>query len=132
MTKTILFVCQGNSIRSIIAEAAFNHFCRKNYIAKSAGTLPIHRIDDKTRQVLKEEKIQLNKEVPTPLKYEEIASAYRLVLMNENIPNFPVMIPKEMIIQWQIGEVVGKPIEEFRKARDHIISNVKELIKKLK
>jgi arsenate reductase len=132
MTKTILFVCHGNSIRSIIAEAAFNKFCKRKFKAKSAGTLPAGYIDDKTKKVLKEDHIPLKKDAPTPLEYDEIVKAHKLVLLHKNIPNFPVMIPDEMIIRWDIRDVVGKPIDEFRKARDEIIEDVKDLIKKLR
>ena len=132
MKKIILFVCQGNSIRSIMAEAAFNHLCKKNYQAKSAGTLPIHHIDDKAKEVLKEANIPLIKKEPSSLNYKDIVSAEKLILMNDDLPNFPVMIPKKLITKWRIKEVVGRPIDEFRKTRDAIIDEVKKLIKKLK
>ena len=64
MTKTILFICQGNSIRSIMAEAIFNHLCKKDYKAISAGTLHISRIDPKAKEVLK----KLAEENPDKLK----------------------------------------------------------------
>jgi arsenate reductase len=39
--KTILFVCSGNSIRSQIAEGLVNHFFGKEWVAFSAGTIPM-------------------------------------------------------------------------------------------
>jgi len=131
MPKTILFVCQGNSIRSIMAEAAFNRFCRKDYTAKSAGTLPIRHIDEKAKKVLQEAGIPLKKKEPTPLTYEGIVSAKKVILMNSALPNFPSQVPNHLLKRWDIPEVVGKPIEEYRKARDMIIQKVKELIRKL-
>ena len=129
--KLILFVCEGNSIRSIIAEAIFNEACKKNYFAKSAGTLPASVIHPDTKKVLKEIDIELKKEKPSPLIFEDVDSAYRLVLLEKNTPNFPVMIPKDIIIQWNIKDPLGGDIERFRKTRDEIFSAVGKLIKEL-
>ncbi|MBR9691921.1 low molecular weight phosphatase family protein [Candidatus Woesearchaeota archaeon] len=132
MTQKILFVCQGNSIRSIMAEAIFNHRCKEDCKSKSAGTLPITRIDPKTKKVLQEAEIPLVKQKPSPLTYEKIISSKKVVLMSKNLPNFPELTPKKLIIQWNIADPLGTPVQEFRKTRDKITRKVKELIKKLR
>jgi len=50
----------------------------------------------------------------------------------KNIPNFPVMIPEDIVVTWNVKDPVGKSVEEFRKTRDKIILEVKKLIKILK
>ena len=132
MTKTILFVCQGNAIRSIIAEAVFNKLCKKDYKAKSAGTIHVSKVKPKTKKVLQEINLPLTKKKPSPLTYSKINSAKKVILMNGNIPNFPKLAPKRLIIKWNILDPVGMPIEEFRKVRNKIILEVKKLIKKLR
>ena len=129
--KLILFVCEGNSIRSIMAEAIFNEISKKNYFAKSAGTLPASVIHPDTKKVLKEIDIEVKKEKPAPLIFEDVESAYKLVLLEKDTPNFPVMIPKDIIIQWNIKDPLGGDVGRFRKTRDEILSAVQKLIKEL-
>ncbi|MBW2996198.1 low molecular weight phosphatase family protein [Candidatus Woesearchaeota archaeon] len=131
MSKTILFVCHGNSIRSIMAESIFNKFAPKGYRATSAGTLPIHTVDPNAVEVLKQIKVKVTKKAPTHLEFDELDSAHKIVKMNKHLPNFPSMIPKGKIIEWQTPDVVGHPIEDFRKTRDFILKQVKALVKKL-
>jgi arsenate reductase len=48
----VLYVCTGNSARSILAEATTNHFGRGKFRAYSAGSHPKGFIYPETLQVL--------------------------------------------------------------------------------
>jgi arsenate reductase len=53
----VLFICSGNSCRSIMAEAIFNSLAPKGWKAASAGTQPTGAVNPRTLEVLRREGI---------------------------------------------------------------------------
>jgi arsenate reductase (thioredoxin) len=48
----VLFVCTGNSCRSLISEAVFNHLAPSGWQALSAGSQPLGRLNARVLQLL--------------------------------------------------------------------------------
>jgi arsenate reductase len=57
MTRTVLFLCTGNSCRSILAEAAFNHLAPAGWRAMSAGSRPTGQVHSRSLALLRREGI---------------------------------------------------------------------------
>jgi protein-tyrosine-phosphatase len=53
----ILFLCTGNSCRSILAEAVFNHFAPPGWRAMSAGSMPTGFVHPRSLALLQREGI---------------------------------------------------------------------------
>jgi arsenate reductase (thioredoxin) len=53
----ILFLCTGNSCRSILAEATFNHLAPRRWRAMSAGSRPTGQVHPRSLELLRREQI---------------------------------------------------------------------------
>lgn len=56
--KKVLFLCTGNSCRSILGEATFNHLAREGWHAMSAGSKPAGYVHPRSLALLAREGIQ--------------------------------------------------------------------------
>ena len=56
-TQHLLFLCTGNSCRSILAEATFNHIAPAGWRAMSAGSRPTGRVHERSLALLAREGI---------------------------------------------------------------------------
>lgn len=56
-THTVLFLCTGNSCRSILAEATFNHLAPAGWRAMSAGSRPTGQVHPRSLALLRREGI---------------------------------------------------------------------------
>ena len=58
--KYVLFLCTGNSCRSLIAEAVFNHLAPDGWRAISAGSQPTGKLNDKALALLARKGVATN------------------------------------------------------------------------
>jgi arsenate reductase len=118
---SFLFVCVHNAGRSQMAEA----FSKKRGLkAASAGTLPASSVNPTVVQVMKEKGIDISSNTPRLLTTEMINQASLVVTMGcsvEEVCPRPMLAKmQKKLVDWDLEDPKGKPVEEIRKIRDEI------------
>jgi arsenate reductase len=128
--ERVLFICVGNSSRSQMAEAFFNHLVQGNARAISAGTQPAGAIDPNTVTVMAELGIDISGQSPKELTQGMVDSATRVISMGcgveESCPAWAR--PEE---DWDLDDTHHQPIEVVRGIRDQIRERVEALAREL-
>lgn len=128
--KTVLFVCVGNSGRSQMAEAFFNHLAGGRAQAFSAGTNPASSIDLNAVGVMKEIGIDIGDKRPKKLTLEMLEQANTVVTMGCGVEKAcPATFTQTE--DWGLEDPKGKPVEKIREIRDEIRRRVSTLIEDL-
>jgi len=126
--NSILFVCVENAGRSQMAEA----FARRAGLeASSAGTVPSSIINPMVVQVMRERGLHIASNKPKLLTAEMISDASLVVTMGcsveEACPRPMLAQMQKKLVDWNLSDPKGQPIEEVRRIRDEIESRVTEL-----
>jgi len=128
--EQVLFICVGNSSRSQMAEALFNHLVQGRARAVSAGTQPARALDPNALAVMAELGIDISGQSPKALTQEMVSSATRVISMGcgvqESCPAWAQ--PDE---DWDLDDPYHQPIEVVRRIRDQIRERVEALAKEL-
>ena len=126
--KNILFVCTGNSARSIIAESIINNEFKDKFKAYSAGSNPSGKINEDIKEFLEKNKNYdlsgynsknfedfLNNEI----KMDHVVT----VCNNANNEVCPIWPEKNQIIHWDIDDPVSKLNDANNEEKQIIIRN---------
>jgi protein-tyrosine-phosphatase len=131
MTKDILFVCVENAGRSQMAEAFFRKFAEGKFNVISAGTTPSAKVNPIVVQVMKEIGIDISSQLPKTISNSMIDNSFKTVNMGcMDKESCPALFVKD-VIEWNIPDPKEKTIEDVRKIRDQIKSEVLSLIKSI-
>ncbi len=126
--KKILFVCLGNSCRSIMAEALARHFYNDAWEAASAGLSPLGRVAEETLQVLLEMGVNTQGLHSKGLNRFNLESFQAIVNLTEyDLQRF---IPENLrgrTIQKPVLDPYGLDMAAYRRAREEIILLIEEL-----
>jgi arsenate reductase len=128
--RHILFVCVGNSGRSQMAEAFFNHFSTGRLVAMSAGTRPAASVSHAAIAAMAELGIDISAQRPKPLTEQMIQQADRIIVMGCDVmESCPAGFrPSE---DWGLEDTQGQPLEKVRLIRDQIRERVLTLLTEL-
>ena len=130
LSKTVLFVCVGNSGRSQMAEAFLNHFAKGQARAISAGTEPASTVDPTVIKVMKEVGIDISGNKPKALTPEMLDQANLVITMGCSAE---AACPASWVEtrDWALEDPKDKPIEKVREIRDEIKAMVVMLLKEI-
>lgn len=123
--KNILFVCVENSCRSQMAEAIVNNLYWEKFIAYSAGSKPSGVVNPLAIEVMEEIGIDISKQKPKTLTQNMVEKSELIITMG-CIKGCPLFKEKK-IINWDIENPTGKPLEKFKEIREVIAKKIKEL-----
>jgi protein-tyrosine-phosphatase len=126
--QSFLFVCVENAGRSQMAEA----FAKKRGLrASSAGTMPPASVNPLVVEVMKERGVDISSNKPKMLTVEMINEASLVVTMGcsveEVCPRPMLARMQKKLIDWNLDDPKGKPIQDVRRIRDEIEARVASL-----
>ncbi|MFZ0357739.1 MAG: arsenate reductase ArsC [Nitrososphaeraceae archaeon] len=131
-TKTILFVCVENAGRSQMAEGFFKKYSPEGYQAASAGTKPISEINPVAIQAMNEVGIDITNQKSKELTEEMIRTSDKIINMGCMEKEACPSLFLNNLLDWNIEDPKGKPIEKVRDISDEIHRKVKELVAGIK
>lgn len=121
----VLFVCVGNSGRSVMAERLFALTGEGRHEARSAGSRPGGDADPTVLEALAEVGIDASDHVPRKLDDELVAWADVVVAACDDA--CPV-VPGKRYENWHLPDPKGRPLAEVRETRDEIARRVERLL----
>lgn len=125
--KPVLFACVHNAGRSQMAAAFFNAMTDPTRArAISAGTQPAPHVHPEVVDVMREIGLNLEQSHPTLLTERLVTGVQMLVTMGcgESCP----FVPGVKLVEWEIPDPKGQPIERVRQIRENIRTQVEQLI----
>jgi len=125
--KSILFVCTGNSARSIIAESIINNDYSDAFKAYSAGSNPSGKINEDIKEYLENVKKyslkdysskNFQKFIDEKIKIDHVIT----VCNNANNEVCPIWPNKNQIDHWDIEDPVSKLMDKSKDQKLEIIT----------
>ncbi|MGD0250399.1 MAG: low molecular weight phosphatase family protein [Thermoplasmata archaeon] len=126
--RLVLFICVGNSGRSLMAEAMFNANPPEGWTAISAGTRPATSANPRTGPMLRELGLDLPPHSPQLLTPEMMDSARVRVTMGcLDDASCPARLKTVELRDWQLPDPAQLDDPGFRQVRDRLVGLVRGL-----
>jgi protein-tyrosine-phosphatase len=122
----VLFVCAGNSGRSVMAERLFRRAAAGRHESRSAGAAAHgSRAEPAVLEALGEVGIDASDHVPHQIEDDDLAWADVVVAACDGLCD---PVAGKRYENWEIPDAYGLPVEQVRPIRDEIARRVNELI----
>jgi arsenate reductase len=123
----VLFVCVGNSGRSVLAEQLFRRLAGDRHETRSAGSDPGGAVHPQVLEALAEVGIDASDHVPHRLDSKDLAWAD--VAVSTCSEEVCPVTPGVRRISWEFPDPRTLPLEQVRPIRDEIERHVEELVR---
>ncbi|KAK9473865.1 phosphotyrosine protein phosphatase I superfamily [Dipodascopsis tothii] len=126
---TVLFVCVHNAGRSQMAAAYLQHLAGRSIDVRSAGSAPGEVINPIVLVAMKEDGIDISKNVPKLLTHEAVEVADIVITMGcgDACPYYA----GKRYIDWKVEDPAGQDLKTVIKIRNEIRRRVQELVQEL-
>jgi arsenate reductase (thioredoxin) len=125
----VLFVCVGNSGRSVMAERLFRQRAGDRHEARSAGSAPGAAAHPQVLEALREIGIDASDHVPHKLGADDLAWAD--IAVSTCAEEVCPVTPGVHRISWEFPDPKTLPLEEVRAIRGEIQRHIEELLHEL-
>jgi protein-tyrosine-phosphatase len=129
--KKVLFVCVENAGRSQMAEALAEYYGKGKIKALSAGTMPSKEVNPLVVDVMREKGIDISNSKPKLINTQMVQEADLIIVMGCSALGFCPAPLLGKVVDWELEDPKGKPIEKVREIRDEIEKRVKKLINEI-
>jgi protein-tyrosine-phosphatase len=130
-SRTVVFLCPHNALRSVIAAALFNRAADDGLQAESAGTEPDARVNARTIQVLREVGLEVTDLVPGRVSRTQLERAERVISLGCPLEAELAAAASGKLEEWPMPDTTGQPVEVVREVRDLIGQRVDRLLAEL-
>lgn len=130
-TRTIVFLCPHNALRSVIAAALFNRAAAGRARAESAGTEPDERVNERTIRVLQEVGLDVSGLKPDRVSVAQLERAERVVSLGCPLGPDLAAAAAGKLEEWPMPDTTGQPVEAVREVRELIRARVDRLLAEL-
>jgi arsenate reductase len=128
----VVFVCVENAGRSQMAEAFANHYGKGKLVASSGGVMLADRVNPLVVEAMREKGFDISMNRPKLLTSAMTEDAGKIITMGCSVEKIcPAPLLKN-VIDWDLEDPKGKPMEKVREIRDEIEKRVLKLIAELK
>jgi arsenate reductase len=125
--KKVLFVCIENSCRSQMAEGFASAFGKDVLDAYSAGSHPSGKVNPEAVKVMREAGVDISGYQSKG--FQELPVKEFDVVITMGCGDQCPVVPAEKHIDWHIEDPRGRDVAFFRRVRDNIKNQVRELIR---
>jgi protein-tyrosine-phosphatase len=125
----VLFVCEQNAGRSQMAAVLTNALGGAAIHVRSAGSAPARELSRTVIEAMAEVGLSLDEAFPKPLTDDVVQAADVVITMGcgDACPVYP----GKRYQDWDLTDPAGQPIEEVRRIREEIKTNVEQMLSEL-